>query len=352
MTGNSLRGTRVLVVGGAGFIGTNLVAKILGEAPDGLVVVDNLLSSEHTELLNRDDVGFVEGSITDTAVLGAIEPKSFDYVFHLATFHGNQNSIHDPLADAENNLLTTLRLFEALHGSERIKKVVYSSAGCTVAEKGVSSAVATTEDAPISLWYDSPYQISKIVGELYANYYHAQFDLPTVTARFQNVYGPGEILGAGRWRGTAATVWRNVVPTFVYRAIRGMDLVVDNGGRATRDFIYVDDIVRGLLHCATSGTPGEVYNLASGAECSIADLAKLVVELTGGRSRVLVGPPRPWDHSIARFGSTEKSSRSLGFHAEVSLDDGIAATVAWTRAQLPLIEATIAKHQRHLQDPV
>ena len=102
---------------------------------------------------------------------------------------------------------------------------------------------------------DSPYQISKVVGKFYAVYYHGRHDLPTVRARFQNVYGPGEILGAGRWRGTPATVWRNVTPAFVYRALKGMPLQLENEGLATRDFIYVGDIVDGLLAARPPASP-------------------------------------------------------------------------------------------------
>ena len=108
-----------------------------------------------------------------------------------------------------NNTLTTLKLFNRLASFRNLRAVVYSSAGCTVAEKLYGDARPTTEEDPVSLHLDSPYQISKIVGEMYANYFHAHDGLPTVVARFQNVYGPGEILGAGQWRGTPATVWRN-----------------------------------------------------------------------------------------------------------------------------------------------
>src|SRR5262249_34873462 len=159
-------------------------------------------------------VTFVEASITDDRILRAL-PDDLDYVFHLATFHGNQNSMHDPLADHENNTLTTLKLLERIKGLKTLKKVVYSSAGCTGAEKTFDKANATTEDAPVSLYLDSPYQMSKIFGEFYGNYYFKQYGVPFVKARFQNVYGPGEILGAGQWRGTPATVWRNVTPSFV-----------------------------------------------------------------------------------------------------------------------------------------
>ena len=162
----------------------------------------------------------------------------------------------DPLADHENNTLTTLKLFEALKDHERLKRVVYASAGCTVAEKTFDGAEATQEDAPVSLWLDSPYQISKIVGEYYSNYYFARHGLPVVKARFQNVYGPGEVLGAGRWRGTVNTVWRNVTPTFIYKALKHEALPVENGGIASRDFIYVDDMAAGLIACATARRAG------------------------------------------------------------------------------------------------
>jgi nucleoside-diphosphate-sugar epimerase len=184
---------------------------------------------------------------------------------------------------------------------------------------------------------------------MYANYYHDRLGLDIVIARFQNVYGPWEILGAGRWRGTPETVWRNVTPTFVYRALKGMALRLDSEGTATRDFIYVDDIVRGLSLCATEGSSGEVYNLASGVETSIWDLARVVISATESGSALDVAPGRPWDHSGRRFGSTAKSRDRLGFEAKVTLEDGVAATVAWTRSNLTEIESSIAKHRGQME---
>jgi len=348
---DSFHDAEILVTGGAGFIGTNLLEQLLKDAPSRVVVVDNLLSAEHTPVLDQPGISFVEGSIADDDILSDLGLVDFDFVFHLATFHGNQNSIHDPLADADNNLLTTIKLFESLHRSTRLTKVVYASAGCTVAEKGATTAAATLETAPISLYHDSPYQISKIVGELYANFYLTQYGLPVVKARFQNVYGPGEILGAGAWRGTPATVWRNVVPTFIYRGLSGMPLVIDNGGQATRDFIFVDDIVDGLLRCALRADPGEVFNLASGVETSIAELAELVNRLTGGRSEIVSGPIRSWDHSMKRFGSAAKSAAVLGFVARTPLSEGLDRTVQWTIANLRRIECAIDRHAEHMGSP-
>jgi nucleoside-diphosphate-sugar epimerase len=292
-------------------------------------------------------VTFIEGSITAEAILARLQ-DDLDYVFHLATFHGNQNSIHDPLADHAQNTYTTLRLFERIKVCRRLKKVVYSGAGCTAAEKTSGAARATTEDDPISLRHDSPYQISKLIGEMYAYYYAQRHGLPVVVARFQNVYGPREILGAGRWRGTSATVWRNVTPTFVYLALKDRGLPVEGGGEATRDFVYVGDIVAGLEACALRGTPGEVYNLASGTQTSIHDLAGLVNALTGNPAPIEWRPARDWDGSGKRFGSTVKAAQALGFSAQVGLEEGLRRTIAWTREYLPLIEACIQRHAHHL----
>ena len=344
---NEFNETKILVVGGAGFVGSNLVKTLLEFSPRQITLIDNLLSSERVNVPEAPQITFVEGSITDDEILQGLH-DDFDYVFHLATYHGNQSSIHDPLADHENNTLTTLKLYERIKGFAKLKKVVYSSAGCTVAEKTFDTAHATTEDEPVSLYLDSPYQISKIIGEFYSNYYFKQHGLPVVKARFQNVYGPGEILGAGRWRGTPATVWRNVIPTFIYRAIKQMPLTVESGGVATRDFIYVDDIVRGLMLCATHGASGEVYNLASGMETSILDLATEINKLTGNTAPLDFSPARDWDRSGKRFGSIEKARRELGFKARSTLQEGLVATIDWTRENLALIDSCIRKHAKQL----
>src|SRR4029079_12042752 len=173
---------------------------------------------------------------------------------------------------------------------------------------------------------------------------------PTVRARFQNVYGPGEVLGAGRWRGTPATVWRNVTPTFVYRAPKGLPLQLDNGGVASRDFVYVEDVARGLVACAEQGTPGDVYNLASGVETTIRRLAELIVELSESRSQLEIAPRRPWDPSILRFGSPEKARQELGFDALTPLEDGLRHTIASERERLDWIDECVAKHKPQLAE--
>ena len=206
---SKFNGKKVLVVGGAGFVGSNLVLKLLEQDPKEIIIVDNLLSSDISNVVDDPRVTFVFGSITSDKILKNL-PDDLEYAWHLSCYHGNQSSIHDPMADHENNTLTSLKLFERLKDIKSLKKVVYAAAGCAVAEKTFDEASATSEDAPVSLYHDSPYSISKLIGELYGNYYWVRHGLPIVKARFQNVYGPREILGAGEWRGTVHTVWRNV----------------------------------------------------------------------------------------------------------------------------------------------
>ena len=343
-----LQDCKSLVVGGAGFVGSNLVRSLLANGAAHVHIIDNLLSAERDNIPLDPRVRFTESSITNDRVLNALTDE-YDYVFHLSTYHGNQSSIHDPLADHENNTLTTLKLFDRIKNFSALKKVVYSSAGCSVAEKTFEAATATEETELVSLTQDSPYSMSKIFGELYAKYYFKQHALPTVRARFQNVYGPGEILGAGHWRGTPASIWRNVTPTFIYKALQGEALPLENEGVASRDFIFAEDIAEGLVACALKGVAGEAYNIASGQETSIRELAERINALTGNPTPVTLLPKRSWDNSGKRYGSTAKSERALGFKATVGLPDGLARTVAWMQENIGLIERNIAKHAIHLQ---
>jgi nucleoside-diphosphate-sugar epimerase len=345
MTQNNFSGCKVLVVGGAGFVGSNLVHQILQQDVMQIIVVDNLLSSDVSNIPADPRVEFVFGSITDDRILHNL-PEDLDYAFHLACFHGNQSSIADPFADHDNNTYTSLKLFDRLKDIKNLKKVVYAAAACAVAEKTYDTPTATTEEQSVTLYQDSPYSISKIIGELYGNYYFQQHKLPFVKARFSNVFGPREILGAGQWRGTVHTVWRNVTPTFIWRSLNGEALPLDNGGNASRDFIFVEDMARGLMACALKGEEGGVYNLATGRETSILELAKLIDEFTGNKTPLDLRPARDWDRSGKRFASTEKSERELGFTAQINVREGVRRTVEWTKANADLIQQNIAKHDK------
>jgi nucleoside-diphosphate-sugar epimerase len=346
MSGRTFTGKTVLVIGGAGFVGSNLVRNLLGEEPERIIIVDNLLSADISNVPVESCIDFRFGSITSDQILQKL-PEKIEFVFHLSTYHGNQSSMHDPLADHENNTFTTLKLLERLKDVSGLETVVYSSAGCTVAQKTFDKAEATTEDDPVSLYLDSPYQMSKIFGEFYGNYYWMRHGVPFIKARFQNVYGPREILGAGQWRGTPATVWRNVTPTFIWKALHNEQLPLEKGGVATRDFIYVDDIVNGLVACARRGKAGEVYNIASGVETSIKDLAESINRITGNEAATAVTQARSWDRSGKRFGEVGKAERELEFLPKISLEEGLVRTVTWTRENAATIERCIAQHARY-----
>ncbi len=339
----SLEGAKALVVGGAGFVGSNLVRALLGRGVGRVEIVDNLLSADRSNIPQDERVVFIEGSVADDGVLDRVS-RDAALCWHLSCYHGNQSSIADPLADHANNTLTSLKLFERLKDFGSLKKVVYAAAGCAVAEKTYGEAAATAEDAPVSLFQDSPYSISKLVGEMYGNYYFAQHGLPFVKVRFQNVYGPGELLGAGEWRGTVHTVWRNVTPVFVFKALHGEALPLDNGGETSRDFIFVDDIVEGLIACALNGEPGEAYNLATGREVTIRELADRINAAAGNTTPHDLKPARDWDRSGRRFGDPAKSRETIGFEARVSHEDGVRRTVEWTRENLDRIKSCMARH--------
>jgi UDP-glucose 4-epimerase len=342
--------SKVLIVGGAGFVGSNLSHYLLENYNiTKLYIIDNLISADISNVPIQDNVEFIFGSITSDRILNQI-PEDLDYVFHLSCYHGNQSSIADPLSDHENNTLTTLKLFEKIKSIKSLSKVVYAAAGCAVAVKTYDEPEATLEDAPVSLFHDSPYSISKLIGEMYGNYYFKRYGMPFCKARFQNVYGPREILGAGSWRGTVHTVWRNVTPTFIWKSLHGEALPLDNGGNASRDFIFVKDLVRGLIAIAEKGEAGEAYNLASGIETSILDLANTINAITENKTPIDLKPAREWDTSGKRYGSTIKSKEKLGFEAKTTIEEGLRETISWTRKHNDFIALTMKRYAIYVPD--
>jgi nucleoside-diphosphate-sugar epimerase len=336
-----------VVIGGAGFVGSWVVDEILKDFNARVTIIDNLISSESWNISKDPRVNFINGSASRMETLMSVEGK-VDYVFQLACFHGNQSSIALPFEDFENGLKTTLVTLEWVKQYHPVAKVIYSGAGCAVAEKTWNDPDPVLEIDTVNLQHDSPYSISKISGEMYCKYYVAQHGLDVVRVRFQNVYGPREILGAGIWRGTENTVWRNVIPTFIYKALIGEGLNVYGSGNATRDFIHVKDVARGIVMALDKGTAGQVYNLASGQETNIKYLAEIIINLTKSPSRINIALARKWDSSGRRVGNTEKSKGALGFEARIELVTGIIETIEWTSSYKTAIEVAIKKHESYM----
>jgi nucleoside-diphosphate-sugar epimerase len=339
--------TNSLVVGGAGFVGSWVVENLLIDTDGEIFIVDNLLSSEKSNISTNPRVHFIEGSASNEKVLNKIDTKVAQ-VFHLACFHGNQSSIENPLMDLENNMKPTLTVLNWVEKKIPRARVVYTGAGCAVAPKTWDTPTGVPEVDETPLLHDSPYSISKVTGEMYAKYFADRRGLDVVRVRFQNAYGPREILGAGEWRGTVHTIWRNVVPTFIWRALNNEDLTLYGAGESSRDFVYVDDLAKGVLAASKFGKLGEVYNLASGQEVMVKDLARKIIDYSESSSNLLIEGRREWDHSGRRFGDPNKSDKELNFRTSTDFDNGLRETISWTKENYMQIQKTISKHAKQL----
>jgi nucleoside-diphosphate-sugar epimerase len=269
---------------------------------------------------------FLEGSILDRELLGRAFAKKPSHVFHLAAFFANQNSVDHPESDLQVNGLGTLRVLERARAAG-VERVVYASSGCSV--YGSQAPLPLREDF-VSLNLDTPYQVTKLLGELYCNFFRNYYGLPVVRARLFNVYGPGEIPGR----------YRNVIPNFLYWARRGQPLPITGSGEETRDFTYVGDIVNGLLRCgALPGAVGEAINLASGVETKVIDLANQVNALTANKAGLQRSERRRWDTHSRRCAAIDKARRLLGYQPRTDFSTGLRRTLAWFESHQRDIEA-------------
>jgi len=315
----------VVVTGGAGAIGSRLVTRLLDVGAGRVVVVDNLVSGYAWLVPQHPCVELVKMDVCDLAEVGL--DAAAPIVFHLAAFFANQNSVDHPRHDLHTNGLGTLTTLMWAKGCGA-QRFVYASAGCSIAGHGIDAPIR--EDMPVSLALDTPYQITKTLGEFYCNYFNAQ--VPAVRCRFFNSYGPGEVPGP----------YRNVIPNFIWRALHGEPLVITGTGEETRDFIYVDDLVTGLLAAAeATGAPGEAFNLGTGIQTRVIDLAEIVIKACRSTSRIEFAPRRPWDRSIHREADISKAKSVLGFQPTVGIREGVERTVDWFRANLDRIAAVM-----------
>jgi UDP-glucose 4-epimerase len=312
---NKYGGQTVLVTGGAGCVGSNLT-KALIKAEAKIIILDDLSSAYKWNIPQSDRVSFVEGSILDDQMLKRVFKSKPSYIFHLAAHFANQNSVDNPEIDLMVNGLGILKVLEYAHLTG-IKRFVYSSSGCGV--YGLSSKMPFQEH-DISVSLHTPYQVTKLIGELYSNYYYNLYNLPIVNARFFNVFGPGEVPGK----------YRNVIPNFMYWAIKKQSLPITGDGTETRDWTYVDDIVNGLLSMGVEEKAiGEAFNLGSGEEHRVVDMANLVNQITGNNAGVTFVARRDWDVKTRLLSSIDKANKLLGYKPEMSFENGIKELYNW-----------------------
>ena len=316
---------RTLVTGAAGFIGSTLVDRLLEEGHQ-VTGVDNLSAGSHAANLESAHrykgtgrFTFVAVDVRNPELSDIVAESDPEVVFHLAAQIDVCRSVDDPLFDARNNVLGTINLLEATRRAE-VPRIVYAASGGT--RYGAPATLPATEDTAVDPL--SPYAAAKVAGELYMRAYAGMYGLAPICLALAKVYGPRQY--PHREPG--------VVTVFGSAMISGRPTTIYGDGSATRDYVYVDDVVAAFLCAAeapitTSGT----FNIGTGVQTTVTELHQLIAEV--------VGVSRPPDHAEARSGEVHASaldptraSRVLGWKPDTDLTEGIKRTIDWLRGIL------------------
>jgi nucleoside-diphosphate-sugar epimerase len=317
---SAYRGKTILVTGGAGAIGSNLVRALAECGAAKVVIIDNLSASYQWNIPNLPSVLFIKGDVTSDVDLKRAFHERPSLIFHLAAFFANQNSVDFPERDLLVSQLGTVKLLEYSVLQGGIDRFVYAGSGCAI--YGAQAPLPLREEFT-SMHLSTPYQISKMAGELYVNFYWHHYDLPVVKPRFFNSYGPGEVPGQ----------YRNVIPNFMYWAMRGQPLPITGTGKLTRDFTYVSDIVDALLRAGYfEAAIGQEMNIASGRETEIVEMAEAVNAITGNSAGLVFTDRRKWDTKSRLLASIDRAREVLGYDPAVTFEAGLKLTLDWFKA--------------------
>ena len=306
---------KVLVTGGAGFIGSNIV-KLLLEKGHVIVVVDNLSSGYRCNLDPFPEAQFIEGDIRDgELVKRAI--SGVEVVFHLAASVGNKRSIDNPIEDSEVNVIGTLRILEAARRAQ-VRKVVFSSSAGIFGEL---KTLPIQEDHPTEP--DSPYGASKLGAEKLCLAYAKLYPLECICLRYFNVYGINQRYDA----------YGNVIPIFAHRLLHGQPMVIFGDGGQTRDFVNVRDVAQANYQAALARGVSGAFNIGSGSHITINRLAEVMYGIYGMPAEIEYAPPRQGDvrHSLADISAAK---RSFGYRPTVDLETGLREYLTWARSEL------------------
>ncbi len=317
----------ILVTGGAGAIGTNLCAALAETGAKLVLILDDLSSGYSWNVPKKQNIMFVNGNITDGIALKRVFFEQPQVIFHLAAFFANQNSVDYPEKDLNVNGLGTLKLLE-YSTLVKVKKFIYASSGCSIYG---STAPLPLKEEFMSMNLSTPYQVTKMLGELYCNFFYNHYKLPVVKTRFFNSYGPGEVPGQ----------YRNVIPNFIYWAIKGEALPITGTGEETRDFTYVGDLVDGLLRAGyQESIEGQEFNLASGKETKIIDLANMINKAVGNKAGIKFGNKRKWDTKSRLLASIDKAHSLINYQPKTEFKDGLLNAIEWFKDNWQSIEAS------------
>lgn len=300
---------KVLVTGGAGFIGSHLVDKLI-EKGEQVVVVDNL-STGRKENLNPKAI-FYPADICSGKIDTIFKKEKPELVFHLAAHTSVIMSVQDPLKDAQTNILGSLNLLEKCR-QFGVKKIIFASTGGAL--YGDARQIPTPEDYP--LWPLSPYGIAKSAVEKYLYYYKKIFGLPFVSLRLANVYGPRQNpLGEA-----------GVVAIFCYKLLKNEKPLINGQGEQTRDYVFFEDVVRAFLLAAQSDKTG-FYNVGTGRETSVNKLFQILKKIIGSKQEALHGPAKPGELQRSCL-DYSKIKKELGWQPKYNLERGLKETINW-----------------------
>jgi nucleoside-diphosphate-sugar epimerase len=302
---------RYLITGGAGFIGSHLVKRVLGTG--GIVrVVDNL-STGSVERLGKtgDSLRFITGDLADESV-AAEAVQGIDYVLHQAAVPSVQRSVADAVGTNRSNVTATLNLLENCRKAG-VRRFVYAASSSAY---GDTEVLPKNEEMPADPL--SPYALQKWVGERYCKLYHELYGIETVSLRYFNVFGPGQ---------DPYSEYSAVIPKFITKLRAKEPITVYGDGEQSRDFTYIDNVIEAnLLALSARNAPGEVCNIGCGQRVTLNQLIRILEEILGVRAQVNYAPAKPGDvrHSLADI---SKATRVLGYAPKIKIEEGLRRTV-------------------------
>lgn len=310
-----LENKSVLVTGGAGFVGSNLVRRLIRDGAK-VTVLDDLFTGT---LANLPPSGFdfIEGSVCDAALIDKVVPEHA-VVFHMAA-RNIIVSTKNPREDFQSNIGGTLNVLMAARHS-KVERILYTS---STSVYGNPRYLPINEDDHLSLL--TPYAVSKLGGENYCMAFYESYGLPTTAVRYSNVYGPGQ---------HPSNPYCGVVAKFIEALFEGRSPIIHGDGNQTRDFTYVDDAVEATIAAARSDRAlGEVFNVGTGVETRVNELVATLIKVTGANVQATHSDRRDIDNIRRRVVNIEKTRRALRWVPEVTLEKGLRRTVEWQREQ-------------------